>query len=151
MPAHKSQDGGDFEQWSAARRANLGVVKTTTTPRGQILDWVPIESQTPNGVIAIPPALEPPVHLDGHRAAQFEYATPGLSPAPQDGADRPSHGFSEGEEEARQSPARSSALCETSPRSAGAGGSHALWLFSREPGRRDRCLWLRRLHQRLGP
>jgi hypothetical protein len=82
MPTDKSLDSGDFEQWLAARHTNLRVVKTTTTPRGQILDWIPIESQTPNGVIATPPALEPPVHLDGHRAAQFEYTDPRFEPGP---------------------------------------------------------------------
>ncbi|WP_437280824.1 hypothetical protein WME90_09795 [Sorangium sp. So ce375] len=32
------------------------VVATTVTPDGQIVDWIPIESQTPDGKIATPPA-----------------------------------------------------------------------------------------------
>ena len=37
------------------RAARLEVVATTRTPRGQILDWVPIESQIRRGKIAEPP------------------------------------------------------------------------------------------------
>ena len=37
------------------RLKRLRVVATTRTPSGQILDWVPIESQDPNGTIATPP------------------------------------------------------------------------------------------------
>ena len=36
----------------AARRQRLNIVKTTQTPNGQIIDWIPIESQGP---IATPP------------------------------------------------------------------------------------------------
>src|SRR5580704_2149886 len=43
-------------QWFQARQSRLKPVKTTQTPSGQILDWVPIESQVPNGRIATPPA-----------------------------------------------------------------------------------------------
>lgn len=48
-----------FEQ----RQKRLQVVKTTTTPRGQVLDWVPLESQHPSGEVAAPP---PTSHLRGH-------------------------------------------------------------------------------------
>src|SRR6266853_1604774 len=37
------------------RHARLQIVKTTRTPHGQIIDWIPIESQHPKGVIASPP------------------------------------------------------------------------------------------------
>jgi hypothetical protein len=39
------------------RQARLKIVKTTTTPRGQTIDWIPIESQTPKGLLATPPPL----------------------------------------------------------------------------------------------
>src|SRR5437867_3317437 len=41
-----------------ARAARLQVVATTRTPMGQILDWVPIESQLRKGTIAKPPPAE---------------------------------------------------------------------------------------------
>lgn len=37
------------------RQARLNVVATTETPDGQILDWVPVESQVPDGDVASPP------------------------------------------------------------------------------------------------
>jgi hypothetical protein len=37
------------------RLSRLPVVKTTRTPSGQILDWVPRESQCPQGRVATPP------------------------------------------------------------------------------------------------
>lgn len=43
------------------RQARLKVVQTTRTPFGQILDWIPIETQVSNGSIAIPP---PPYEND---------------------------------------------------------------------------------------
>ncbi len=46
-------------EYFEARLKRLQVVKTTTTPRGQTLDWIPIESQYPRGEIASPP---PPPH-----------------------------------------------------------------------------------------
>jgi hypothetical protein len=41
--------------WFARRQSLLKVVKTTTTPAGKVLDWIPIESQHPQGKIATPP------------------------------------------------------------------------------------------------
>ncbi len=37
------------------RTEKLQIIETTRTPSGQILDWVPIESQHPKGIIAHPP------------------------------------------------------------------------------------------------
>src|SRR5947209_11541522 len=37
------------------RLKHLQIVKTTITPRGQTIDWIPIESQHPRGEIASPP------------------------------------------------------------------------------------------------
>jgi neprosin-like protein len=42
-------------QWLDTRQSALKIAKTTTTPSGQILDWVPIESQFPEGKVAEPP------------------------------------------------------------------------------------------------
>lgn len=41
--------------WLKTRQSTLKIVKTTTTPSGQLLDWIPIESQVPGGTIASPP------------------------------------------------------------------------------------------------
>ena len=45
----------ELAAWLKARQASLKVVKTTTTPSGKTIDWVPIESQQPAGEIATPP------------------------------------------------------------------------------------------------
>src|SRR5713226_8049076 len=39
------------------RMRRLQIVKTTVTPRGQTIDWIPIESQHRGGEIASPPPL----------------------------------------------------------------------------------------------
>jgi hypothetical protein len=49
----------ELAQWLAARQSALKIVKTTTTPSGQTLDWVPIESQVRDGKIASPPPVTP--------------------------------------------------------------------------------------------
>jgi len=48
----------EISQWLDARQKSLTIVKTTKTPSGQILDWVPIESQDPAGKIASPPPAD---------------------------------------------------------------------------------------------
>ncbi len=56
-------------------RRRMNVVKTTRTPLGQIIDWVPIESQVPKGKIATPPPgpkKGKSVADTKHRAALFE-------------------------------------------------------------------------------
>ncbi|SAL82301.1 hypothetical protein AWB68_06467 [Caballeronia choica] len=45
-------------QWLDERQSQLKVVKTTTTPHGQVLDWIPIESQHPEGKVPSPPPSE---------------------------------------------------------------------------------------------
>jgi hypothetical protein len=45
----------ELEQWLAGRQRELRIVRTTVTPSGSVLDWVPIESQTEDGHIATPP------------------------------------------------------------------------------------------------
>lgn len=65
-----------------ARTRRLDIVKTTRTSSGQILDWVPIQSQHPEGKIASPPpdgraatvkAGDPPAGVgSAHEASAFE-------------------------------------------------------------------------------
>jgi len=67
----------ELAAWLEVRQARLNIVKTTTTPSGKTLDWVPIESQTANGKIATPPpgAQLPERKLDAQRpvnATKFE-------------------------------------------------------------------------------
>jgi len=55
----------ELTQWLATRQSALKIAKTTTTPSGQTLDWIPIESQDPTGKIASPPAVTSlPVRLE---------------------------------------------------------------------------------------
>jgi|SwirhisoilCB3_FD_contig_91_112876_length_1353_multi_6_in_0_out_0_1 hypothetical protein len=45
----------EMREYFENRLKRLRIVKTTSTPRGQLIDWVPIESQHPKGEIASPP------------------------------------------------------------------------------------------------
>jgi hypothetical protein len=45
----------DLVKWLDTRQRRLNVTKTTTTPGGQTLDWIPRERQHPAGKIASPP------------------------------------------------------------------------------------------------
>ena len=52
-----------------SRRKKLNIVATTETPSGQVIDWVPIESQVPHDKIADPPSTLLPVDsVDKERA-----------------------------------------------------------------------------------
>src|SRR5580704_2133256 len=51
----KNANAHEIEKWLAARQNRLKVTKTSTTPAGHIVDWVPLESQTKEK-IATPPA-----------------------------------------------------------------------------------------------
>jgi hypothetical protein len=42
-------------RWLESRQSSLKIVKTTTTPSGQILDWIRVEDQVASGEIASPP------------------------------------------------------------------------------------------------
>jgi hypothetical protein len=72
------------------RHARLNVVATTTTPRGQTLDWIPIESQVESGTIAEPPPdpEQPPEHAitrrgkHKERLAALELAAKGVEKGP---------------------------------------------------------------------
>jgi len=64
-------------EYFRSRRTKLEIVKTTKTPSGQILDWVPIESQLPKGQkLATPPSESFTLDLGSGRqkvkAVEFE-------------------------------------------------------------------------------
>jgi hypothetical protein len=46
---------GEIRQYLLDRRARLDVVATTTTPSGEQVDWVPVESQMADGRVPDPP------------------------------------------------------------------------------------------------
>jgi Neprosin len=58
VPVVQTQLDPELVNWLKARQASLNIVKTTTTPSGQTIDWVPIASQNPSGQIATPPPAE---------------------------------------------------------------------------------------------
>lgn len=51
---HQQQNKAETTRYFMRKTAELNAVKTTTHPNGQVIDWVPIESQ---GKIASPPPL----------------------------------------------------------------------------------------------
>jgi hypothetical protein len=55
MAIDQSQLNPELSTWLKARQGALKIVKTTVTPSGQTLDWIPIESQRPAGKIASAP------------------------------------------------------------------------------------------------
>lgn len=70
------------------RRRRLEIVKTTRTPSGQILDWVPIESQVVRGrKLATPPSESVPLELGSgrHRVkpVRFELEDPDAARGPE--------------------------------------------------------------------
>jgi hypothetical protein len=76
---HPEDHHPDLVEWLKKRQASLKIVKTTTTPSGQTIDWVPIDSQAHSGKIAsAPPAElargghEKPVAAAEHRAREHE-------------------------------------------------------------------------------
>src|SRR5438105_5556188 len=61
----------EITEYFTRRRARLRIVKTTQTPRGQLIDWIPIESQHPQGIVATPPPR--PVPTEGGRSEGKEF------------------------------------------------------------------------------
>ena len=57
VPADQGLLNAQLAEQLTERQKSLQIVKTTTSPSGQLLDWVPIESQVPGGKIATPPPL----------------------------------------------------------------------------------------------
>lgn len=58
----KHQINASLTSWLQSRQENLKITKTTTTPNGQTVDWVPIESQT-HEKIATPPPTDMAPHV----------------------------------------------------------------------------------------
>jgi hypothetical protein len=88
MAIDQRQLNPELTEWLENRQKQLQIVKTTRTPSGQILDWIPIESQFPDGKVPSPP----PPHLitrpiqDKDRPikpAQFELDDPAVERGPQ--------------------------------------------------------------------
>jgi hypothetical protein len=57
----------EVEHWQAERQSSLKITRTTVTPAGQTLDWVPIESQISADIAGPPPAATPDVRMDPTR------------------------------------------------------------------------------------
>jgi hypothetical protein len=77
----------ELSKWLDARQSALKIVKTTITPSGQTLDWIPIESQDPAGKIASPPPnTSMPVRAEDPEkpvmAASFELDDPNVERGP---------------------------------------------------------------------
>jgi len=75
----------EVREYFEERRKRLEVVTTTRTPSGQILDWIPIESQRIKGKIASPPPNRPLIIPRGNRKlrlARFELENEGAERGP---------------------------------------------------------------------
>ena len=88
MAIDQRQLNPELSQALEPRQGELKIVKTTKTPSGQILDWVPIDSQLPEGKIASPPSasyLAESVEdkLKPVKAASFELDDPAVERGPE--------------------------------------------------------------------
>jgi hypothetical protein len=76
----------EFREYFDARRRRLEIKATTRTPAGQILDWVPIESQVRSGKLASPPRKPEPFVFDTRklkdRVLRFELEDPKVERGP---------------------------------------------------------------------
>jgi Neprosin len=73
----------EIAAWYQDRERRLKVVHTTTTPSGQTLDWIPIESQVPDGKIATPPPAPDATPLDDRtKPVEFELENPNAERGP---------------------------------------------------------------------
>jgi hypothetical protein len=59
MAIDQTQLNPELSNWLKARQSALKIVKTTTTPSGQTLDWITTETQDPAGKIASAPPTAP--------------------------------------------------------------------------------------------
>jgi len=64
------------------QRTRYPVLKTTRTPSGQVLDWVPIEAQQRQGKIASPPPARAQAPEPTRAAATFEMHDPNIERGP---------------------------------------------------------------------
>ena len=59
-PPDRERNRREIAGYFERRRKRLKIAATTETPRGQLIDWIPVESQSEDGVVARPPpALTP--------------------------------------------------------------------------------------------
>jgi hypothetical protein len=58
MAIDQRQLNPELSEWLENRQKQLKIVKTTRTPSGQILDWISIESQFPDGKVPSPPPAD---------------------------------------------------------------------------------------------
>ncbi len=74
----------EIAKWFQDRQARRKPVKTTITPGGQTLDWIPIESQVADGKIATPPPTPPHNRPpdDTSKPAEFELENPNAERGP---------------------------------------------------------------------
>jgi hypothetical protein len=73
----------EIAKWFMDRRSRRKAVHTTRTPGGQTLDWIPVESQVPDGKIETPPPAPPaPAADEKTRHAEFELENPSVERGP---------------------------------------------------------------------
>src|SRR5450631_2215851 len=59
IPEGRAKGNPELARFFSERAKRLKVVATTRTPSGQVIDWVPVGSQAPEGQIATPPPRSP--------------------------------------------------------------------------------------------
>ena len=69
----------DIRSHFEERQKSLNILATTTSPTGQVIDWIPIESQ--GKIAATPPA--PVVQVDGIAVAVAELDSEGAQKGPE--------------------------------------------------------------------
>lgn len=79
-PARTRRNQVEIRDYFKSRLERLEIVKTTRTPNGQVLDWIPIDSQVRRGKIASPPSeaerIRPVRGRRAEQAVQFELEHP---------------------------------------------------------------------------
>jgi hypothetical protein len=86
MPLDQARLNPELTNWLKSRQSALKIVKTTTTPSGLTLDWIPIESQVAKGKPASPPVQSVPARAtDAQRPVRpvaFELDDPKIERGP---------------------------------------------------------------------
>lgn len=62
----------EIREFLERRLASLDVIATTVTRSGQVIDWVPLESQAPAGLVEAPPPLPMNPAVDQESLVHFE-------------------------------------------------------------------------------